>query len=156
MELLLAVGIITVLLLILFGTVFQIHRCNSSNMKDGIREGDLVISYRLDKNFKSSDVLVTKQKGETYISRVIAIEGDIVDINDEGLIINGSLQEERNKYQITIRYEEGVRFPVRVTSGKVFISGDTGEYTTKSRAFGLVDKRDTYGKVKLIIRGRNF
>lgn len=49
-------------------------------MKPAIKDGDLVMYYRLDKRFISGDVAVFKDDGRTTVGRVVAVAGDTVDI----------------------------------------------------------------------------
>ena len=123
-------------------------------MFPAIQNGDLVIYYRLDKRYVSSDVLVAEYQGEKIPLRVIAVEGDKVDIQEEGLFINGHLQQETRIYETTKRFTDGVNFPVTVKKGQVFVLGDSRENSTDSRMFGPVEIADTYGKVITIIRRR--
>jgi signal peptidase I len=140
---------------LVFSFVFGIYRCNDSNMLPNIRDGDLVIYYRLDKDYSHSDVLTAKYQGNMISLRVVAVAGDQVDIREDGLYVNGYLQYEENIYEKTTRYEEGVDFPLTVGEGEVFVLGDSRENSTDSRIFGPVSVADTYGKTIMIIRRRN-
>ena len=93
-------------------------------MRPAVKDGDLVIFYRLDKEYVASDVVILKQGGETQVRRVIAVEGDTVDINENGLMVNGAIQQETEIYGTTDRYAEGVAFPLTVGEGQVFLLGD--------------------------------
>ena len=63
-------------------TDFQIGmaRINDVSMKPAIKDGDLVMYYRLDKRFVSGDIAVFKKDGRTTTGRVVAVAGDTVDI----------------------------------------------------------------------------
>ena len=50
-------------------------------MKPAIKDSDLVLYYRLDKNFVSGDVVVFKKNNRIMMSRVVAVAGDQVDIH---------------------------------------------------------------------------
>lgn len=153
--LLIKIAAIALAAVLSFTFVFGIYRSTDTSMAPAIRDGDLVIYYRLDKLYTSSDVLVTDFEGGTLALRVIAVEGDEVDIREEGLYINGSLQVERNIYETTYRFTEGVDFPLTVGEGEVFVLGDSRENSTDSRIFGPVDIDDTHGKVMSVIRSRS-
>ena len=56
-------------------------------MKPAIKDSDLVLYYRLDKNFVSGDVVVFKKNDRIMMSRVVAVAGDQVDITKNGLLI---------------------------------------------------------------------
>jgi len=86
---------------------------------------------------------------------VNATAGDTVDITENGLVINGGLQQERDIYRKTERYAGGIGFPVTLKEGQVFVMGDARDGVTDSRIYGPVNVRDTLGKVITIVRRRN-
>lgn len=152
--LLLKIATICVLFLLVFTVLFGITRNQDASMDPSIKDGDLVIFDRLDKKYIKSDVLVLKFQNQVQTRRVIAVAGDEVDISEEGLIINGSLQQERGILEKTFRYDTGVEFPLKVGEGEVFVMGDAREHSTDSRVYGSVKIKDTLGKVMTIIRRR--
>lgn len=153
--LLLKIGAILMALVLLFTFLFGIFRNVDDSMAPGFREGDLVIFYRLDKAYVASDTLVVEYEGKKQVRRVVAVAGDTVDITEEGLLINGSLQEERRIYEETKRYAQGIDFPVTLKQGEVFLLGDSREHATDSRIYGSVSVKDTLGKVMTLIRRRD-
>lgn len=152
--LLIKVAAIVLAAVLIFTFMFGIYRCTDPSMVPSIKDGDLVIFYRVDKLYTNSDVTVADYDGRKIALRVVARAGDEVDIRDEGLYINGSLQLESNIYEITHRYAEGVEFPLTVGKGQIFVLGDSRENSTDSRIFGPVDIDRTYGKVIAVIRTR--
>ena len=152
--LLLKIGMILIIFLLLFTTVFGIFRFTGDSMRPAVKDGDLVIFYRLDKEYVASDVVILQQGGETQVRRVIAVEGDTVDINENGLMVNGAIQQETEIYGTTDRYAEGVAFPLTVGEGQVFLLGDGREHSTDSRIYGPVSIQDTLGKVLTLVRNR--
>lgn len=140
--------------ILLFTFVFGIYRCGDLSMFPAIKDGDLVIYYRLDKSFTASEVLAAETDGGTTALRVVAVAGDEVDIRDGELYINGAMQAESGIYSSTDRYEEGVDFPLTVPEGRVFALGDNRYNSTDSRIFGPIATEETKGKVIALIRRR--
>ena len=155
LNLLLKIAVILIALFLLFTFMFGIHRTTDNSMNPAIQEGDLVIFYRLDKNYVATDTLILDYDGTKQVRRVVAVAGDVVDIVESGLVINGSLVQEPNIYQDTLRYTDGVIFPVTVGPGQVFVLGDGRKDSVDSRLYGVVNIRDTFGKVITITRRRN-
>ena len=83
---------IAITLLFLFG----ISRCGDNSMSPNFKDGDIVVYYRLQKEYLQSDAVVVKKDGKTQVRRIIAKEGDKVDITENGLIINGYAQQEKD------------------------------------------------------------
>ena len=148
------VGILAGIIAVLFLFVFGIARSSDMSMSPAVKDGDLVLYYRLDKDYCQNDVVVLKRDGKTEIRRVAAVAGDTVDISEEGLVINGALQQESGICEETLRYEEGISFPVTLKEGEIFLLGDAREHSTDSRIYGPVKVSDTEGTVITIVRRR--
>ena len=154
-NLLIKLVFILLVVTIAFTFLFGAFRNADPGMLPSVKDGDLVFYYRLDKFYHNGDVLVAKYNDKMICLRVIAIEGDVVDINENGMYINGSLQIENNIYEKTYRFEEGVDFPVSVREGEVFVLGDARQSAADSRVFGPIQIDDTLGKVMAIFRRRS-
>lgn len=137
---------------LLFLFVFGICRNGDADMNPAVKDSDLVIYFRLDKEYIASDCIVFAYQGTKQVRRVVAVEGDTVDITEQGLIINGQPQGEAYIYEETRRYAEGIDFPITLQKGEVFVLGDAREDALDSRVYGPVTIEDTLGKVMLIIR----
>lgn len=79
-QLLLKIAFIILAVFLIFTFLYGIVRINDVSMKPAIKDGDLVMYYRLDKRFISGDVAVFKDDGRTTVGRVVAVAGDTVDI----------------------------------------------------------------------------
>lgn len=146
---------IVVALLLIFTFLFGIFPYQDVAMKPSIKDGDLVLFYRLDKNYIATDTIVLEYQGNRQVRRVVAVAGDVVDISDDGLMINGAVQQEAGIYEDTVRYAEGIEFPVTVGKGQVFVLGDSRLTAADSRIYGPVEIKDTLGKVMTLIRRRD-
>lgn len=153
--LILKIVLIVVVFMVIFTFIYGIHRQRDGTMEPAIKEGDLVVYYRFDQNYKAGDVLVLSYEGETQVRRVLAAAGDQVDITEEGLLINGALQQEPLIVNQVERYAKGVDFPMTVPKGKVFVLGDHRENVVDSRIYGAVNMNDTMGKVISLLRRRS-
>nr|WP_243237586.1 signal peptidase I [Sellimonas intestinalis] len=152
--LLLKAGILAALAAFLFVFVFGVARCADASMFPAVKDGDLAVYYRADRDYMQGDVVVLETDGETQIRRVVAVEGDTVEVEESGLYINGALQEENNIYEETQRYQEGIDFPVTLGEDEIFVLGDAREHSTDSRIYGPVNVKDTKGTVITLIRRR--
>ena len=151
------IGIIIAIVFILFTFMYGVFRCSDVYMKPAIQDGDLVFYYRLDKDYIAGDVIVYKlENGHITTGRVMAVAGDTVDIDDEGILVNGSYQTETDINEKTNRFEGGIDFPLTVGEGQVFILGDKRTQATDSRIIGCIDNSATGGKVMGLFRRRNF
>ena len=151
-------GILLVLLLL-----FRIVIVSGPSMNNTLLDGDylLLLSNNLYPNPKHGDIIVASKDdfkdGEPIIKRVIATEGQTVDIDfAAGIVyVDGiALQED---YTLTpTNLAEGIAFPITVDEGCLFVMGDNRNESKDSRnpEIGLVDKREVLGKaIFLLIPG---
>ena len=148
------IAAIVICFLLIFTFLYGFHRNTDPDMFPMVKDGDLVLFYRLDKDYSIGDLLLLDFQGERQVRRVIAVAGDVVDITEHGLIINGAMQHEPEIFQKTWRYDNGVYFPLTVGEGQVFVLGDARENAIDSRIYGTVNTRDTLGTVITVIRRR--
>ncbi len=101
-------------------------------------------------------VVVTKpnSENEPLIKRVIALEGQTVDIDfSKGIVyVDGeALDEPYVNTPTNLRYD--VKFPITVPKGDLFVLGDNrnGSLDSRSSRIGFIDTRYVLGKVYLRI-----
>jgi len=140
---------------LIFTFLYGFHYNVDPSMNPAIKDGDLVLYYRLDKSYKAGDLLLLTFQGHSQVRRVVATAGDTVDITEGGLVINGALQQERAIYQKTLRYADGVELPLTLGENEVFVLGDAREDATDSRMYGAVNTKDTRGTVIAVLRRRS-
>jgi len=142
------IGFIVLIFVVLTTFVFGVVRYDEPSMSPAIKDGDLVFFNRHSAGgYQARDAIVLKHGGQTQVRRVVAIAGDHVDITENGLVINGALQQEPEIYQKTERYREGGEFPLIVPEGQVFVLGDSRSGATDSRIYGCVETEETPGCV---------
>ena len=153
--LLVKIAIIAGIALVVMSFVYGLHYNLDASMDPAIKDGDLILYYRLSKDYTAGDILLLSYDGEKQVRRVVAVAGDTVDITEDSLLINGALQQEREIYRKTERYAEGIDLPVTLAANEVFVLGDAREGVTDSRIYGPVNADDTQGTVIAILRRRN-
>jgi signal peptidase I len=157
LALLAKASMLAMFFVLMFTFVFGIVRCADPSMSSSIKDGDLVIYHRYNSSgYLPREVVVIKtETGETQVRRVIAVEGDAVDITENGLLINGSFQQEQDIFEKTERYQTGVLFPLIVPEGEIFVLSDNRPFADDSRLYGCVKTAETKGKVISIFRRRS-
>ena len=151
-------------LLFVFVFMFRVVVVSGPSMKNTLVSGDflLVLNQTFYHKPKHGDIIVASKdnfkNGEPIIKRVIATEGQTVDIDFENGIVyvDGVALEERYTATPT-NEEEGMTFPLMVEDNCIFVMGDNRNSSKDSRNpdIGLVDKREVLGKaIFLIYPGR--
>lgn len=142
-------------LMVVFILVLRIVVVNGSSMYATLWHGDylLVLSSTFSGEPERGDIIVASKDsfndGEPIIKRVIATEGQTVDIDfEEGIVyVDGVALEEAYTFTPT-NIGEGVAFPQTVTEGCVFAMGDNRNRSRDSRYpdIGFIDKREILGQ----------
>jgi len=152
-------------IMLVFLLLFRMVIVSGSSMYSTLWDGDwlLLISNMFYQEPEYGDIIVACKDsfndGEPIIKRVIATEGQIVDINFEAgaVYVDGELLEEDYIYTPT-NYAEGISFPLLVREGCIFVLGDNRNGSKDSRHpdIGLIDRREILGKaIFLVFPGTN-
>lgn len=146
--------VVAVSVWVLVGFVFGLAVMQGEDMYPRIRDGDLMVFYRLQNGYHIGDVVTFTQDGRRYTGRIVAQGGDAVDITEEGqLLVNGSIQDEEIFY-LTEAVDGKTSYPCQVPIGSVFLLCDFRTNATDSRSYGPVAISQLDGKVFTILRRR--
>ncbi len=148
-------GILLVLLL-----VFRVVIVSGPSMNRTMVDGDylLLLSNLFYGSPEQGDIIVASKNsfknGEPIIKRVIATEGQVVDIDFEAGIVyvDGTALDEPYTNTPT-NLQEGIVFPVTVKEGCVFVMGDNRNSSKDSRnpEIGQIDCREILGRAIFLI-----
>jgi signal peptidase I len=150
------VKLCTVLLVIwaVFTFIFGLRQVSGENMYPRLRDGDLVLYYRLERNYQIGDVVTFRLNDATFWARIVAQGGDVVEVSEDGeLIINGNVQQEEIFYP-TDPQDGDVTYPYTVEEGSYFVLCDYRTISFDSRTYGAIAKKDLDGKVITVLRRR--
>lgn len=138
---------------LIFTQVFLITQNSGLGMFPAVKDGDLLIAFRLQKDYAKEDVIVATVDGKQEVARIIARETDVVTLDESGkLLVNGTAQSGEIMYPTYAK--EGLEYPYRVPEGHVFVLGDYRTNATDSRDFGPIPMKQVEGKVITILRRR--
>lgn len=138
---------------ILFSQVFLIMQAPDNDMFPAVKDGDLIIGFRLQKNCLKDDVVVYETNGELHVGRIIGKETDVIDMDDTGaLLVNGTTQG--GEIVFPTYAKEGIEYPYTIPEGCAFILGDYRTQAEDSRDFGCIKMEDVKAKVITILRRR--
>lgn len=145
--------LLTLACLVIFTQLFLLTQSSGNGMFPAIKDGDLVLAYRLQSSFGKGDVMVYTVEGTAYIGRIIAQEADVVQMDDSGnLQVNGTAQSGGILYPTYAK--PGMEYPYQVPDGCVFLLADYRTQCQDSRDFGPIPLEDIQGKVVTIVRRR--
>ena len=151
---------ILAVILVAFTFFVRVVIVSGSSMFPTLVDSDflLVLNRPLCGELKYGDIVVASMDrfhgGEAIIKRVIATEGQTVDIDFRAGIVyvDGTALEEDYINDAT-HLSEGVEFPLTVEQGCVFLMGDNRMDSRDSRApeIGQVDEREILGRAVFLM-----
>lgn len=111
----------------------------------------VTVAHEVEKEYifrgpESGDVIVFRPPdGSTadFVKRVIGIPGDVIDIRDGNVYVNGKKREDDPR---TLR-QGGLDYPAKVPNGHFFVLGDNRGQSHDSRAWSYVQADDIVGRV---------
>ena len=146
--------------MIVFMLLFRIVIVSGSSMYSTLWNGDwlLVTGSLLYQEPEAGDIIVASKDsfndGEPIIKRVIATEGQTVDIDFEtGIVyVDGVALEEDYTYTLT-NVQEGIVFPITIADGCIFAMGDNRNGSKDSRHpdIGMIDTREVLGRAVFLM-----
>jgi len=146
---------------IIFTFIFKVVTIEGGSMKETIHHGEKVIISNMFYTPKNGDIVVIsrnidnsvdEESSAPIIKRIIATEGQTVDIDfEQGIVfVDGvALDEPYTRTPTNLKYD--IEFPVLVDDGCVFVLGDNRNDSRDSRSSlignnGMIDTRYILGK----------
>lgn len=152
LEWLESIAISIFIVILVFTFVFRIVIVDGSSMFPTLEDGQRLVISHLFYTPKQGDIVVVNSKGlnKTIIKRVIATEGQTVDINFDKhtVTVDGKTLDEPYINEPTIRNDGGNNYPLVVPKNTIFVMGDNRNNSTDSRnsLVGFISIDDVLGK----------
>lgn len=127
---LIVVAAIAVLIATLFLPVFQI---TGTSMEPNLNDGDIVVAVKTT-SFQQGQVVGFYFNNKLLLKRVIATQGDWVEINENGdVTVNGILLNEPYVIEKSLGISD-IEYPYQVPDNGVFVLGDHRAESVDSRS----------------------
>jgi signal peptidase I len=151
------IAIVVVAAFVVRTYVIEPFQVPSASMEKTIMTGDMVfaekVSYKFSKP-QQGDVVVFSDpqiSSRTLIKRVIATEGQVVDLRGGTVYVDGVAQKESYtdglpSYPLTTVGNVSISYPYTVPKGMVWVMGDNRTNSSDSRYFGPIDTATVFGK----------
>jgi signal peptidase I len=112
------------------------------------RVGDVVVFVPPDERGQ------TVSRRREFVKRVIAVEGEVVEIRNNRVFVNGRERDSPHAYLSPISAQRN-RLPAnlsprRLERGQFFVLGDNRSYSRDSREWGPIEMVDVEGKVLFV------
>jgi signal peptidase I len=140
--------------------VAQPYQIMQVSMENTLQPGQYVLVDKISpawSDYKRGDVIVFeppqgfKEDGQDipFIKRVIGVGGDLVEIHDYAVFVNGVQLTEPYVYQGQPTTPFSDKASWRVPQGQLFVMGDHREASQDSRVFGSIAKSSVIGRAWL-------
>jgi signal peptidase I len=169
-----AIVVAVILALFIRTFVVQAFKIPSGSMKNTLLVGDHILVNKfiygiklpfIDKtiipihNPKRGDIVVfqfPEDPSKDFIKRVIGIGGDVIEIRNKKLFVNGAPVKPRHGiymdpkiYDASLQPRDNFG-PITVPKGKLFVMGDNRDFSYDSRFWGFVDLSAVKGEAFII------
>ncbi|MFP4351047.1 MAG: signal peptidase I [Thermodesulfobacteriota bacterium] len=169
-----AIAVAIVLALFIRAFVVQAFKIPSGSMQDTLLIGDHILVNKFIYGVKipftrqtlipitdpeRGDIIVFKfpeDPDKDFIKRVVGIEGDVIEIQDKTLFVNGepadypqAIFKDERVLPGVVQTRDNLE-PVTVPPGHVFVMGDNRDHSYDSRFWGFVDLDAVKGKAFII------
>ena len=171
--------IVVFAILLLFGFLYAPSKIEGDSMEDTIYDGDWLIIKKINLSpdkLKRGDIIIMEGEpkrytlfsflnksdfakrfmpspiGEDWIKRIVAIGGDMVELINNRIYVNGIRLAESNKKRQAVTYTKGLtEFPYIVPDDEFFVMGDNRAVSYDSRNIGSIHADEIIGTSKFRI-----
>ena len=142
---LITISAVVVLIAIFILPVFQIY---GTSMQPTLQEGDILVAVK-SFDFERGDIISFYYNNKILVKRVIAFEGEYVDIKDDGTVYVNSKEIKEPYLDVKALGDCDVELPYQVPAGKMFVLGDYRATSIDSRntVMGCVSEEQLIGEI---------
>ena len=150
----LAFSVVLAFILIVF--IYQPVKVEGTSMMPALTDQERIFINKFTYRFGSGQIergdmvvfLFHLEKSKSYIKRVIGLPGDIVEIDNGAVIVNGQPLDES---YVPEEYRDRQSLsPTTVPQDSYFVLGDHRSSSNDSRAWGTVERKYIYGKAVFV------
>ena len=142
---LLMVAAVAVLVAVLLLPVLQIY---GTSMAPSLTEGEFVVAIK-GTNMQTGDICAFYYNNKVLVKRVIAHEGDWVDIDEDGTVYVNNVKLDEPYVSDFAKGECDIELPYQVPESRIFVMGDHRSVSVDSRSttIGCIAEEQIVGKI---------
>jgi signal peptidase I len=140
------IGLIVIIYILLF-RIYGFVRIDTNIMAPSIEGGDLSLVFHLTSEHAIGDVVYYRHDGHDFVGRVVAKAGDVVNIADNKVTINGNIDDSTSYGENVLPENSSINYPYTVAEKQVFVLGDNRNESDDSRTFGAINESEITGHI---------
>lgn len=146
LKFLIEIVIIGVIIFVINTFFFQICFVNGDSMNPTFRNGQILLSKKINIDIGRNDIVVIRVKNKTIIKRVVGVPDDRIKIHDGYVYVNDEQFDNRH-----INDRGNVINELALKEDEYFVLGDNRDYSIDSRfdEIGIIHKKDIIAKIIL-------
>ncbi len=149
------IAIITGIILIVMRFALAEHyRLSGDCMEPAVKDGSSYFVNRISsylRQYQTGDIIIFEHEEKTWISRIVALAGDTIQITEGSVIVNGVILQEKNVHRNWSGWDYGtyaINTPLQIPKDHVFVLSDNlPARHDDSRVFGPISKNSISGLV---------
>lgn len=146
--------LIVALLGVTFTQIFILARADGNDMFPTIRDGDVMIGYRLQEEYVQDDVVIYEEDNQIQTGRIVAKAGDVINIDESGTVmVNGAILS--GEITFPTYSKGGIEYPYTIPDNAYFILKDYRTQAQDSRNYGCINRNNVKAKVITFVRRRS-
>lgn len=149
-----SLSIFLVFIILIFAFIVRPYRISGDCMEPAIVDGKLYFLNKLYPylfNYKIGDIIVFNHEGKAWISRVVALEGEVIKINYKSINVNNKKLESNHILRNWENWDYGkyaIKKDFVVSKSHVFVLSDNlSAKHDDSRIFGAISNSSILGVI---------
>ena len=143
--------IISYIIIILIVVIIRLYiitpvRVQGTSMDTTLKQGEILLLEKYDKNYERFDIVVIKEGNERIIKRIIGMPGESIKIIDGIIYINGEKIEDEYASSLTNDFSLEKFELETIPENTYFVLGDNRIVSKDSRILGPIKKENIQGK----------
>ncbi len=143
--------IISYIIIILTVVIIRLYiitpvRVQGTSMDTTLKQGEILLLEKYDKNYERFDIVVIKEGNERIIKRIIGMPGESIKIIDGIIYINGEKIEDEYASSLTNDFSLEKFELETIPENTYFVLGDNRIVSKDSRILGPIKKENIQGK----------
>jgi signal peptidase I len=148
------IALIVIMLIVVARSIAEPYHISGDCMEPAFMDGQRYFVNRISpylRQYQTGDVVVFKHEEKVWISRIVAVGGETIQLTEGNIVVNGRANQDgevRRNWSDWKFGTYGIDTPLQIPQGYFYVLSDNlTAHHDDSRVFGLVSKESILGRV---------